>query len=93
VLDPVACDVECVNRHGDAVLLSHQTGLAVDRTLQEHQIGNPTGDIDAHARNLVAAFDWAELGADQAPAVGDRRGVGVQQTDEGSNVFWLPKPA
>src|SRR6266536_2358291 len=33
-LDPVACDVEREHRHGDAVLLSHQTGLAVDRAYQ-----------------------------------------------------------
>jgi len=80
VLDPVACDVECVNRHGDAILLSHQTGLAVDSTLQESQVRYPTGDIDAHARDLLATFDREELGADQAAAVGDRRRVGVENS-------------
>jgi hypothetical protein len=31
VLDPVACEVERVHRHGDAALLGHQTGLTLDR--------------------------------------------------------------
>ena len=47
VLDPVACDVEREHRHGDAVLLGHQAGLAVDRAFQERQVaGCPAGDID-----------------------------------------------
>jgi hypothetical protein len=35
VLDPVAGDIEREHRHGDAVLLRDQAGLAVDRTLAE----------------------------------------------------------
>jgi hypothetical protein len=34
--------------------------------------------FDGVARDLLAAFDRAEHGADQAAAVGDRRGVGVE---------------
>jgi hypothetical protein len=34
--DPVARDVERVHRHGDAVPLGHQTGLTVDRALQNY---------------------------------------------------------
>src|SRR5262252_3787933 len=36
--DLVACDLERVHRHGDAVLLSHQPGLAVDGALQEPHV-------------------------------------------------------
>jgi hypothetical protein len=35
VLDSIAYEVEREHCHGDAVLLSHQTGLTVDRALQE----------------------------------------------------------
>jgi len=76
VLDPVACDVEREHRHGDAILLSDQTGLSVDRTLQNRKVRCPAGDIEDGARDLLTALDWAELGADDAAAVGDRRGVG-----------------
>jgi hypothetical protein len=41
------------------------------------------------ARDLLAAFDRAQFGADQAATVGDRRGVGVQQADEGADVLEL----
>jgi hypothetical protein len=50
----------------------------------------PTGDIDNGARDLFAAFDWAEFGANQAAAVADRRGVGVEKADEGVDVLGLP---
>jgi hypothetical protein len=33
--DTVAGDIELVHRHCDAVLLGHQAGLAVDRTLRK----------------------------------------------------------
>jgi hypothetical protein len=90
VLDLVACDVEREYRHGDVVLLGHQAGLAVDGTLQDCQAGCPAGDIEAGARDLLAAFDRVELGADEAAAVGDRRGVGVQEADEGVDVLGFP---
>jgi hypothetical protein len=87
VLDPVACDVERENRHGDTILLSHQTGLTVDRTLQERQVECPTGDIDAQARDLLAAFDWAKVSdADEAAAVGDRRRGGQVACADGLEV-------
>src|SRR5258708_20650398 len=55
VLDPVASDVEREHRHGDAVLLSHQTGLTVDRTLQErHVAGCPAGEIADIARAICS---------------------------------------
>src|SRR4051812_40703924 len=42
VPDPVARDVEREDRQGDAVLLGHDAGLAVDRTFQErHGAGRP----------------------------------------------------
>jgi len=44
VLDPVACDVERVHRHGDAVALGDQAGLAVDRALQDRQAGARLAD-------------------------------------------------
>jgi hypothetical protein len=55
VLDPVACDVERHHHHGDAVLLSHQTGLTVDPALQDRQVGYPAGDIDGVAGHRHAA--------------------------------------
>src|ERR1019366_3787032 len=90
VLDPVACDVERHHHHGDPILLSHQTGLTVDPTLQDRQVGCLAGDIDEEARDLLAAFDWAEHGADEAAAVGDRRGVGVEEANEGVDVLGFP---
>jgi hypothetical protein len=46
VCDPAACDVERVHRHGDAVLLSDQAGLAVDRALQDRQARCPASEAD-----------------------------------------------
>jgi hypothetical protein len=40
--DPAACDVECEDGHGDAVLLSDQAGLAVDGALQEPHVAGWT---------------------------------------------------
>src|SRR5260370_29577413 len=91
VLDPIAGDVEREHRHGDAVLLSHQAGLAVDRALQErHVAGRPAGDFDPGARDLLAAFDGAQEGNGEAAAVGDRGGAGVEQADQGVDVLGLP---
>jgi hypothetical protein len=93
VLDPVARDGEREHRHGDAISLSDQAGLAVDRALQEsHVAGCPAGEIDEVARDLLATFDRAELGAGQAAAVGDRGGVGVEEADEGGDVLGFPCP-
>jgi hypothetical protein len=56
VLDPPACDLERVHRHGDAVVLGDQAGPAVDRTLQNrHGAGRPAGDADKVVRDLLAA--------------------------------------
>jgi hypothetical protein len=78
-----ACDVEGEHRHGDAVLLSHQARLPVDRALQDHHVtGSPAGEIDQVARDLPGAFDRAERGAGEAAAVGGHRGAGVQEADE-----------
>src|SRR5258707_15213289 len=91
VLDPVASDVEREPRHGDAVLLSDQTGLTVDRTLQERHVAwRPVGDFDPGARDLLAAFDGAQEGSGEAAAVGDRRGAGVEQADQGADVLGFP---
>jgi hypothetical protein len=46
VPDPFAHDVESDYRHGDAILLNYQTGLTVDRTLQNRQVGYAAADID-----------------------------------------------
>ncbi len=73
-LDPVARDVARQHRHGDAIKLGHQTGLTVDRTLQDRQVGCPAGELDEGARDLFAAFYWAELGADEAAAGGQAAG-------------------
>jgi hypothetical protein len=89
-LDPVAGDVERAHRHGDAVSLSDQAGLAVDRALQDRQVGCRAGDIDAGARDLFAALDRAEHGGGEAAAVGDRGGVGVEEADEGVDVLGFP---
>src|ERR1700728_4423867 len=84
VLDPVACDVEREHRHDHAVLLSHQTGLAVDGAFQErHVAGPPAGDLGPGACDLLAAFDGAHEGHGETAAVRDRSGVGVEQADQG----------
>jgi hypothetical protein len=68
--DPVACDLEREHRHGDAVLLSHQTWLAVDRAFQErHVAGRPVGDFDPGACDLLAAFDGVQEGDGEAATV------------------------
>src|SRR5215831_11585144 len=91
VLDPVARDVEREHRHGEAILLSHDTGLAVDRTLQErHVAGRPVGELDPGARDLLAAFDGAQEGGGEAATVGNRRGAGVEQTYQGVDVLGIP---
>src|SRR5262245_16076609 len=90
VRDPVACDLERGHRHGNAVLLSDQAGLAVDRALQDRKAGCPVGEIDRVARDLLGAFDRVEHGADQAAAVSDRRGAGVEEADEGADVLGFP---
>jgi hypothetical protein len=55
VVDPVAGDLEREQRHGDAVLLSHQPRLAVDRAFQEHCVAErPVGDFDPGAGDLLA---------------------------------------
>src|SRR5262249_2330269 len=78
VLDPVPCDVERGHRHGDAVLLSDQAGLAVDRALQDRQAGCPVGGGEHVARDPLGAFDRAERdGVGQAAAVGDHGGGGI----------------
>src|SRR5690606_29418652 len=41
-------------------------------------------------RDLLAAPDRVGLGLDQAAAVTSRRGVGVEQADEGVDVLGLP---
>src|SRR6202042_3965254 len=67
VRDPVASDIERDHGHGDAVLLGDQAGLAVDHALQDRQVaGRPAGQASDVARNLLAAFDRAEGGADPA---------------------------
>src|SRR5215472_8572291 len=90
VLDPAARQVECVHRHGDAVPLSHQAGLAVDAAFQDRQAGCPGGDVDEEARDLPGAFDRAEHRADQPAAVTGRGGAGVEERDEGADVLGFP---
>ena len=92
VPDPVACDVDRHHGDGDALLLSHQTGLTVDRALHERQVGHSAGHVEGVARDLLAAFGRAEHSGDQAAAVGDHRGVRVEQADEGVDIFGLPGP-
>src|SRR4029450_7485738 len=87
VPDPVAGDIERDHRRGDAVLLNHQTRLTVDPALPDRQVRYPAAHIDDHARDLLAAFDREEHGADQAASVGDRGGVGVEEADERVDVF------
>ena len=57
--DLLACDLERVDRHGDAVLLGHQAGLAVDCALQQRHAGYQAGDSEAGARDLLGALDPA----------------------------------
>jgi hypothetical protein len=90
VPDPPVCDLEREHRHGDAVLLGDQAGLAVDRALQDRQAGWPAGEVGQVARDLLAALDRAQRGAGQAAAVGGQRGAGVEQADEGADVLGFP---
>src|SRR5260370_25833612 len=91
VLDPVACDLDGAHRHGDAVLLSDQAGLAVDGPFEERPVaGCPAGDFDPGARDLLAAFDGAQECSGEAAAVGDRRSVGIEQADQGVDVLGFP---
>lgn len=59
VSDPVVCDVERVHGHDDAVLLGDQAGLTVDGALQERQVGQPAGESDEAARELLGALERA----------------------------------
>jgi hypothetical protein len=67
-----------------------QAGLTVDRTLQDRHAGYRTGPINEEARDLLAAFDRAQDGADEAAAAG-RCGVGVKEADEGVDVLGFPR--
>ena len=67
--DPVASDLERVHRHGDAVQLGDQAGLAVDRALQDRQARCSAGDLDVGAGDLLAAFDGLEVCGGQAATV------------------------
>ncbi len=72
-------------------LLSHQTGLAVDGAFHERRVARcPVGDFDPGARDLLAAFDRAQEGYGETAAVCDRRGVGVEQADQGVDVLGFP---
>src|SRR5688572_23338536 len=89
-LDPIACDVERENRHGDAVHLSHQTGLAVYRALDECHARCTAGDVHVGTCDLLTAFDRFQVGLGQATAVGGRRGIRIEQPDERVDVLGLP---
>jgi hypothetical protein len=92
VLDPAACHVERIHRHGDAISLSYQAGLTVDRTLEErHGGGRLAGEVDEEVGDLLAAFDRVGLSAGEATAVAGRRGVRVEKTDEGIDVCGFPR--
>jgi len=75
VLDLAACDVERVHRHGGAVQLGHQAGLAVDRALKDRQAGS--GPFGEEACDLLGAFDRAEHGCDESAAIAARRSVRI----------------
>jgi hypothetical protein len=91
VLDPVACEAEREHRDGGAVLLGCQARLAVDRAFQEgHVAGRTVGDFDPGAGDLLAAFDGVQERNGKAAAVGDCRGVRVEQADQGGDVFGFP---
>jgi hypothetical protein len=90
VLDLAVCDIERQYRHGDAVQLGDQAGLAVDGAFQERQAGCHPGNFDAGERDLLAAFDRAEPGGDEAAAIADRCGAGVEEADEGVDVLGFP---
>src|SRR5215469_11997597 len=90
VPDPAARDVERQHRPGDAVQLSDQARLTVDRALQDRHVGYRNDPIDEEACDLLGAFDRAELGADEAAAVAGRRGIGLEEADEGADVLGFP---
>src|SRR6478609_6318074 len=88
--DPVVRDLECIHRHGHSVQLAHQPGLTVPGALQERQVGGLAGDTDVGASDLLAAFERMEVRRGEAAAVGDRCGIGVEETDESRDVLGLP---
>jgi hypothetical protein len=67
VRDPVGSDVEREHRHGDAVELSDQAGLAVDRALQDRHAGCPAGQAGQEVSGVVTALGPGTAGI----AVGD----------------------
>ena len=48
------------------------------------------GEFDPRVRDLLAAFDGVQESSSEAAAVGDRRGIGVEQADEDIDVSCLP---
>jgi len=88
--DLLACDLERVDRHGDAVLLGHQAGLAVDCALQERHAGYQAGDSEAGARDLLGALDPAGQGGGEVADVAGHGGAGVEQADQGADVPGFP---
>ncbi|MGA8112679.1 MAG: hypothetical protein WCA46_03340 [Actinocatenispora sp.] len=54
-------------------------------------LGHPVREFDPGARDLLATVDGMQEGDGQTATVGDRRGVGVEQADEGVDVLGLPR--
>jgi L-lactate utilization protein LutC len=72
VPDPAIGYVEREHRHGDAVLLSHQPGLAVDRAFQERHVAGLI-DADINTSGRYQAIEPQTLAMDRVIAAGDIR--------------------
>src|SRR5690606_25375933 len=88
--DPVVCYIERHHRGCSPVHLDYQTRLTIDSAFQDRQAGSSAGEVDKVAGDPFAALDRAERSIDQAAAVGDPRGVGIEEADEGIDVLGFP---
>jgi hypothetical protein len=66
--------------------------LAVDRTLQDGQVGRRAGPIDEELRYPRSTFDRVRLGSDDAATIAGCRCVRVEDGNQCVDVLGLPRP-
>ena len=88
--DPVARDLEREHRHDDAVLLSHQAGLAVDHAFTDRMVAGPAGQLDPGAGDLLASLDRVQERGASPPPSAIAVASGSSRPNERVDVLGLP---
>src|ERR1700742_3741022 len=88
--DLVVGEVEGEDGGDGPLVLADQAGLAVDGALEEGQVGDAPGQVGQVGGDRAGALDGGERGGDHTAAVGDDRGVGVEQANDRVDVLGFP---